>query len=85
MDETNGSLIAWVLAGVGAVVSTLSITVAKLFHINLSKFKEVEVLLRKDIEELRKSSQKCEDDRQLLHGTCEKLKGKLEEIEKRMK
>ena len=82
MSTDNQSLFGWVLAGVGAVVSTLSAWVVILFRTreseNTKLIAELKSESSKAITELkqevaitRAASEKCEQDRHELFTACE--------------
>lgn len=82
MSTDNSSLLGWVLAGIGAVVSTLSTWLVILFRTreseNAKMIAELKSESSKAITELkqeiavtRAASQKCEQDRHELFTACE--------------
>ena len=85
MDEKPADLLGWMIAGVATVVSALTSALAYVYRKRDAdqESRHQENLAR--IEDLEVKSQKCDDDRKELYGKCERLEGRLEEIEKRLK
>jgi hypothetical protein len=82
-SETNG-LTGWVLAGIGAIVSTLLTGVVTLFRMRESENTAAIAKLEKSLTEVSSKADKCEEDRHVLFTSCEVLKIKLEVLEKRI-
>lgn len=82
-SETNG-FTGWVLAGIGAVVSTLLTGVVTLFRMRESENTAAIAKLEQSLTEVSDKADKCEEDRHLLFTSCEVLKIKLDLLEKRI-
>jgi len=82
-SEANG-LTGWVLAGIGAIVSTLLTGVVTLFRMRESENTAAIAKLEKSLAEVSDKADKCEEDRHLLFTSCEVMKIKLDVLEKRI-
>lgn len=74
----------WVLAGIGAIVSTLLTGVITLFRLRETENAKAISKLEITLEETMKRADKCEDDRTHLFSTCEVLKYKVETLEQKV-
>lgn len=74
----------WVLAGIGAIVSTLLTGVITLFRMRETETARNISKLEMALEETAKKADKCEDDRAHLFSTCEVLKYKVETLEQKV-
>lgn len=83
ISEGNG-FTGWVLAGVGAVISTLLSGLIALFRIRESEITRNITKLELSLDETMKRADKCEDDRTHLFSTCEVLKYKVETLEQKV-
>ena len=82
-SEQNG-VTGWVLAGVGAVVSTLLTGVVTLFRMRESENSKAISKLEQSLLEVSGKADKCEQDRHTLFTSCEVMKVKLEVLERRV-
>ena len=81
--ETNG-LTGWVLAGIGAIVSTLLTGVVTLFRMRESENAQAITKLEQNLDAINSKADKCEADRHALFTSCELLKFKIDVLEKRV-
>lgn len=82
-EETNG-FTGWVLAGIGAVVSTLLSGIITLFRMRESENTKAITKLEHSLIEVSSKADKCEEDRHTLFTSCEVMKFKLDVLEKRV-
>lgn len=82
-SETSG-LTGWVLAGIGAIVSTLLTGVVTLFRMRESENAQAITKLEQNLATINGKADKCEEDRHLLFTSCEVMKIKLDVLEKRI-
>ena len=82
-EEANG-LTGWVLAGIGAIVSTLLTGVVTLFRMRESENAQAISKLEHNLIAINGKADKCEEDRHSLFTSCEVLKIKLDVLEKRV-
>lgn len=82
-SETNG-LTGWVLAGVGAVVSTLLTGIVTLFRMRESENAQAITKLEQNLNTINNKADKCEEDRHALFTSCELMRFKIDVLEKRV-
>jgi hypothetical protein len=84
MTTPEAGFTGWVLAGIGAIVSTLLTGVITLFRLRETENAKAISKLEITLEETMKRADKCEDDRTHLFSTCEVLKYKVETLEQKV-
>jgi hypothetical protein len=84
VTNAESGFTGWVLAGVGAVISTLLSGLIALFRIRETEITRNISKLELSLEETMKKADKCEEDRTHLFGTCEVLKYKVETLEQKV-
>jgi hypothetical protein len=82
-DESTG-LTGWVLAAMGAIVSTLLTGVVSLFKMRENENAKAIAELKQKAVVLEHRSEKCETDRAELSSSCAVLKTKMEFLELRI-
>ena len=83
-NVADGSLLGWVLAAVGVIVSTLAGIVAKFYSNQVTDFKAEKVELKAEVEKLKQRADKCEAGRNSLLIEHAVLNNKYAELEKRV-
>lgn len=82
-SETSG-LTGWVLAGIGAIVSTLLTGVVTLFRMRESENAQAITKLEQNLATINGKADKCEEDRHLLFTSCKVLETKMAMLDSRM-
>ena len=82
-DETGG-FTGWVLAGIGAIVSTLLTGVVTLFRMRENENSKAITKLETSLTHFSEKADKCEQDRHVLFTNCKVLETKMQMLDSRM-
>lgn len=83
-DGSDSGLIPWVLAGVGAIMSTLLTGVVALFRMRENENAKAIAELKESHAVVTAKADKCEEDRSKLFARCEVLEVKLKHVEDKL-
>ena len=84
MDENNG-FTGWILAGVGAIVSTLAGVITMFYRTQISDYKTHATELKIEIDKFQKRADQCEKDHTESKVRIAVLESRLAEVEKALK
>ena len=83
-NAENGGFTGWVLAGIGAIVSTLLTGVVTLFRMRENENAKAIIKLETSLSEVSNKADKCEEDRHILFTNCKVLETKMQMLDSRM-
>lgn len=75
------NFIAWVLAGVGTVIATLSTAIAKLYHAQVGGYQKREAAYEGEIAKLREAVQHCDKEHTQTKIELAEIKTRLAIVE----
>lgn len=84
MTTDNSSLLGWVLAGVGGIMTVLAGAVARLFQMRESENSKAIAELKQEVAVTKEAAAKCERDREKLFAACEVNKVEIAHLKEKI-
>lgn len=82
--QGSDNVTGWVMAGVGTVIAALTSAVTYFYKTQVADYKKREADLITDVAILRKESEECKEDRELLRVNQAKLEARTEMLESKV-